>query len=201
MIFGSAYTALRNYTKALSVAMSYRDPLTRLHSERVLALAEAMGMRCGLSKAELELLKFGASFHDIGKIGIADNILMKTSKLDDAEWEAMKQHTTIGEHILLATGVKGAPQAARIVRHHHEHYDGRGYPDGLAGEDIPVLARIVSITDSYDAMAVTRSYHRQHSHMEVMQVLHEETGSKHDPYLMRLFSELIESSPLKAAAA
>jgi HD-GYP domain-containing protein (c-di-GMP phosphodiesterase class II) len=201
MFFGSAYTVLHNYTKALSVAMSYRDPLTRLHSDRVLALAEATGMRCGLPKAELELLKFAAAFHDIGKIGIADSILMKTSKLDDAEWEAMKQHATIGEDILLATGVNGAPQAARIVRHHHEHYDGQGYPDGLAGEDIPVLARIISIADSYDAVAVTRSYHRRHGHAEVMQVLHEETGSKHDPYLMRIFSELIESSPLKAASA
>lgn len=201
MLIDSAYTVLHKYTKALSAALRYRDQMTRLHSDRVLALAEALGMHCGLSASELELLKFAASFHDVGKIGIADSILLKASKLDDAEWEVMKQHTTIGEDILLATGVEGARQAAHIVRHHHEHYDGRGYPDSLAGEDIPILARIIAITDSYDAMAVARAYHKQRNHSEVMETLHAETGSKHDPYLMRIFSGLIESSPLKAAPA
>jgi response regulator RpfG family c-di-GMP phosphodiesterase len=197
----SVFFTLYKYTKALSVALGYRDLLTRLHSERVLALSEALGTRCGLSSSELEILKLGASFHDIGKIGIEDRILMKTSALDKDEWEKMREHTKIGESILLATGLEGSQQAAQIVRHHHEHYDGKGYPDSLAGEDIPIYSRIISIADSYDAMAVTRSYHHPRKHSEIMETLHRETGVKHDPHLMSLFVELIEHSELKAAEA
>jgi HD-GYP domain-containing protein (c-di-GMP phosphodiesterase class II) len=194
------YTALYRYTKALSVALGFRDQMTQLHSERVLALSEALGASCGLSNKDLGLLKLGASFHDIGKIGIEDRILMKSAPLDTDEWIKMRQHAVIGEDILLATGLEGSQQAAKIIRHHHEHYDGQGYPDGLAGEDIPVYSRIISIADSYDAMAVTRSYHRQRGHVEIMEILHRETGTKHDPHLMQIFSELIESSPLQATA-
>lgn len=200
MIIDSAYTALYKYTKALSVALGYRDPMTRLHSNRVLSLAEALGRSCGLSTTELELLKLGASFHDIGKIGIADSILMKETSLNNDEWQQMMQHSEIGENILLATELEGSQPAAKIIRHHHEHYDGSGYPDKLSGEDIPVLARILSITDSYDAIAMKRAYHQSHDHAEIMKMMHEETGSKHDPYLMRIFSGLIETSPLKAIA-
>lgn len=195
------FASLYKYTKALAVALGYRDLLTRLHSERVLALSEALGICCGLSSTELEILKLSASFHDIGKIGVEDRILMKSSSLDDEEWDKMRQHAEIGEKILLATELEGSQQAAGIVRHHHEHYDGSGYPDKLAGEDIPVYSRIISIADSYDAMAVTRSYHRQRGHSSIMEILRQETGVKHDPQLMRLFSELIQDSELKAAEA
>ena len=199
MISDPADDALYKYTRALSVALGYRDLMTRLHSDRVLALAEAMGQRCRLSREELSLLKFAAAFHDIGKIGIADHILMKPAKLDADEWVRMRQHAVIGENILLATELEGSRDIAWIIRHHHEHYDGQGYPDGLSGEDIPILARIISIVDCYDAMAVTRSYHRKRTHGEVMEVLRDETGSKHDPGLMHIFTELIENSELRAA--
>ncbi|MGO8755795.1 MAG: HD-GYP domain-containing protein [Gallionellaceae bacterium] len=199
MAADSAFAALYKYTKALSVALGYRDQLTRLHSERVVALSEALGTRFGLSDSEMEILKIGASFHDIGKIGIEDRILMKTSELGPDEWIKMREHAVIGESILLATGLEGSQQAAQIIRHHHEHYDGLGYPDRLAGEDIPIYSRIISITDSYDAMAVTRSYHRPRKHSEIMETLHRETGVKHDPQLMHLFGELIEDSKLRAA--
>lgn len=199
MDIDSAYSTLQKYTKALAVALDYRDPMTRLHSERVVALAEALGKRCDLSSIELKILKCAASFHDIGKIGVPDNILMKTSKLDEAEWQQMKQHSEIGERILLATEIEGVDQVAKIIRHHHEHYDGSGYPDGLAGEDIPILSRILSITDNYDAIAMKRSYHQQHDHAQVMQTMHAEVGSKHDSYLMKKFSELIAISSLKAS--
>ncbi|MGA8147754.1 MAG: HD domain-containing phosphohydrolase [Gallionellaceae bacterium] len=199
MVADSAFAALYKYTKALSVALGYRDQLTRLHSERVVALSEALGTRFGLSGSEMEILKIGASFHDIGKIGIEDRILMKTSELGPDEWIKMREHAVIGESILLATGLEGSQQAAQIIRHHHEHYDGLGYPDRLAGEDIPIYSRIISITDSYDAMAVTRSYHRPRKHSEIMEALHRETGVKHDPQLMHLFVELIEDSELRAA--
>jgi HD-GYP domain-containing protein (c-di-GMP phosphodiesterase class II) len=192
------HVALYTYTKALSVALGYRDSLTRSHSERVLGLSEAIGMGCGMSREEIGILRIAASFHDIGKIGIPDRILLKTTQLDGAEREEMKQHPEMGERILAATELEGSQQAALAIRHHHECYNGRGYPDGLAGNAISICARIISIADSYDAMAVTRSYQRAKTHAEIMAILHEETGEKHDPGLMRIFCETIESSDFKA---
>lgn len=193
------YNILWKYTKALSVALGYRDALTRFHSERVLGLCEEIGVRGGLSAKQLGILKISAAFHDIGKIGIPDPILRKTAQLDDAEWKIMKQHAEMGEHIMAATELEGSQQASRIIRHHHEHYDGRGYPDGLSGDEIPICSRIVAIADSYDAMAVTRSYHRARTHKEIMAILDQETGEKHDPELMRVFCDVIEESKLRAS--
>lgn len=193
------FNALYMYTKALSVALGYRDLLTRLHSERVQGLSREIGVHCGLSRNELNALHIAASFHDIGKIGIPDHILLKPAQFDEAEWETMKQHSEIGEKIMAATELEGSHQAALLIRHHHEHYNGQGYPDKLSGANIPICARIISIADSYDAMAVTRSYHNARTHPEIMAILHEETGAKHDPELMSYFSEIIESSNYKAA--
>lgn len=192
------FRALFAYTKALSVALGYRDLLTRLHSERVQGISEVIGAALGLDQNKLNALRIAASFHDIGKIGIPDRILLKPAQFDDAEWKIMKSHSEIGEKIMIATEIEGAQQAARVIRHHHEHFNGSGYPDGLAGEDIPVCARIISIADSYDAMAVTRTYHRARTHGEIMDILNEENGIKHDPELMRLFCKIIETSEFKA---
>lgn len=195
------YKVLYAYTKALSVALGYRDQLTRLHSERVRDLCEAIGMRLGLDNEELDALKIAASFHDIGKIGVPDHILLKPSPFTAAEWEEMKKHAEIGAEIIAATDIEGAQQASVVIRHHHEHYDGSGYPAGLKGDRIPVCARIISIADSYDAMAVTRTYHHAKTHPEVMTILQQETGKKHDPELMRIFCDLIESSEFRADRA
>lgn len=192
------FHALITYTKALALALGYRDPSTRLHSERVQGLSEEIGMRCGLSKNELNTLNVAASFHDIGKIGIPDRILLKPSRFDESEWEIIKQHAEIGEKIIAAMELEGAQLAARVIRHHHEHYDGSGYPDRLSGDDIPICSRIIAIADSYDAMAVSRTYHLARTHTEIMEILDEETGIKHDPKLMRVFVELIETSRFKA---
>lgn len=194
----AVYLALFKYTKSLSVALGYRDSLTRIHSERVRGLSETLGIRCGLSAMELGILKISASFHDIGKIGIPDQILLNPAPLGQAELAQMRRHPEIGEKILISTDLEGAQQAALVIRHHHEFFNGLGYPDGLSGEGIPIAARIVSIADSYDAMAMTRSYHRAKKHGEIMEILREETGQKHDPDLMRLFCALIESSHFKA---
>ncbi|GAB4063280.1 HD-GYP domain-containing protein [Uliginosibacterium sediminicola] len=195
-----AYAALHSYTQALAVALAYRDLLTRLHSERVLGLAQELGEGLGLSAEQMGLLRIAASFHDIGKIGTPDRILFKTSELNAEEWRQMQAHSAIGEEIIAATLIDGAQEAARIIRHHHEHYDGQGYPDRLAGEDIPLLARIISIADSYDAMAESRSYQNAKPHGEIMRILQAESGSKHDPELMRAFAERIEHSSYKAAS-
>ena len=193
------FVFLHRYTKALSVALGYRDLLTQHHSERVRGLSEAIGVQCGLTEQELDFLRLSASFHDIGQIGIPDRILLKPASLNADEWEVMKQHSGIGERIMLSTALDGAPQVALNIRHHHERYGGFGYPDGLSGEEIPICSRIISIADSYDSMAVTRSYHRVRKHPEIMGILHDETGLKHDPELMRFFCEIIEDSEFKAA--
>jgi len=188
---------LFKYTKALSVALGYRDHLTQLHSERVLGLSAEIGGRCELSEIEFDCLKIAASFHDIGKIGIPDHILLKPDSFEDSEWEVMKQHPIIGEKIIASTELEGSRQSAMIIRHHHEKYDGSGYPDELAKEDISICSRIISIADAYDAMAVTRTYHHARKHREIMEILQAETGKNFDPDLMHLFTEVIESSKYK----
>ena len=190
---------LYKYTRALSVALDHRDRPTRLHSDRVCSLAAELGTQCGLAPREAGTLAIAAAFHDIGKIGIPDRILMKSSSLDADEWTAIRRHSEIGEEILLATELEGVASAARLIRHHHEHFDGSGYPDGLTGESIPFGARIIAIVDSYDAMAVTRSYHRARTHAEIMAILHDESGGKHDPTLLGVFERMIESSRFRIA--
>jgi len=190
---------LYGYTKALSVALGYRDQLTRLHSERVRDLSAAIGICRGLSESQLDALKIAASFHDIGKIGIPDHILLKPSAFTAEEWEQMKKHAEIGAEIIAATEIEGAHQASVVIRHHHEHFDGSGYPDGLERENIPICARIISIADNYDAMAVTRTYHSARPHPEVIAIMRKETGSKHDPELMEVFYEVVESNQFRPA--
>ena len=191
--------ALNSYTKALSAALGYRDVSTRLHSDRVTGLSHAIGVGMGLSGSELGMLNVAASFHDVGKIGIPDAILLKPSAHSEAERIEMRRHTEIGEKIIAAMEIEGAQQAASSIRAHHENFDGSGYPDQLAGEEIPLFARIISIADSYDAMAETRVHHRARSHGEIMAILDQETGHKHDPVIMRHFSMLIAASELKAS--
>lgn len=193
------YRALHRYTKALSVALGYRDLYTRVHSDRVVSLSEEIGVRMGMSEQELGILKISATFHDIGKIGIPDHILLKPGRLNDGETEEMQKHAEVGANIVIATELEGAELAARIIRHHHERWDGAGYPDGLAGDAIPLCSRIIGIADSYDAMSTTRAYHPAKAHSEIMRVFGEETGAKHDPAVMAVFCEVIEKSPFRIA--
>jgi response regulator RpfG family c-di-GMP phosphodiesterase len=192
---------LCGYKKALLVTLGFRDMMTRTHSERVHQLSIMLGDRCGIRGRKLTVLNLASSFHDVGKIGIPDEILLKPSRLDEEEWAVIKRHPEIGAQIMLSSGFRGHPIAgvARAIRHHHEHYDGSGYPDGLAGEDIPLFSRIIAIADSYDAMAVTRAYHAARMHDEIMAIMHEETGIKFDPKLMQMFDESIVLSPMRVA--
>lgn len=134
----------------------------------MVALSEAIGVRLGMSEPQLAILRISATFHDIGKIGVPDQILRKPGRLDETETAVMQRHSVIGEDIVISTEIEGAAEAAIIIRHHHERYDGAGYPDGLAGKDIPLCSRIIGIADSYDAMSTTRAYHPTKSHSEIM---------------------------------
>ena len=183
--------------QGLSVALDERDPITHEHCDRVSGLSLAVGRLCGLSERELQILRLVARLHDIGKIGIPDTILKKPTKLDDQDWLVMKTHSARSERIVLASALDNGAEIARGVRHHHERYDGQGYPDGLAGESIPILARIVAIADTYDAMARLRTYGDPVTHVRIMQELQRVAGGQHDAYLSAKFTVVIESSPFK----
>jgi HD-GYP domain-containing protein (c-di-GMP phosphodiesterase class II) len=186
--------------KGLSVALDERDRKTQEHCDRVSGLSLELGRQCGLSERELHLLHAASVLHDIGKIGIPDEVLKKPEKLDEAELEIMKTHAVRSERIVLAAGLEDGAAVALAVRHHHERFDGRGYPDGLAGEAIPILARIVAIADAYDAMARGRSYSSPKNHAQIIDELRGLEGRQHDAYLLSKFYGLIERSRFRAGS-
>lgn len=188
------FSATRRYTEALSVALHERDPSTRFHCDRVVTLAMELGAACGLLEQELSMLEVGAAFHDIGKIGIPDSVLHKPGSFTPDEWEIMKTHSARGERILRATMLPDAGDIGVLIRHHHEHFDGSGYPDGLGGKDIPLLSRILSVADSYDAIATARVYHPKKTHEEIIATMYSEVNSKFDPSVFDQFTQVIECS-------
>jgi putative nucleotidyltransferase with HDIG domain len=149
----AAYTGA---IRALAAALDARDPYTAGHSERVSVVSIAIGRELGLSQPALEVLRLGALLHDIGKIGVSDEVLRKPTVLTASEYDAIKQHPVLGARILRQVPFL-APHLA-IVELHHERPDGRGYPYGLRGDDIPLAARIVHVADAYDAMTSARAY-------------------------------------------
>jgi len=189
---------MENIVRTLTVALGERDPHTRQHSERVVQLADALGTHIDLTEHELEILALGARFHDIGKIGIPDRVLGKPAPFEEDDWACMKQHPLIGERIVLAIGASRSPDVALSVRHHHENFDGSGYPDGLKGTEIPLFSRIISLVDNYDAMAEQRPYHKARGHQAVMDIMTREAGVKHDPDLLHAFYTVIEKSDMRA---
>lgn len=183
---------------SLDAALLQRDQYTGLHCDRVVLIALELGGACGLAAGELAPLSMAARFHDIGKIGIPDEVLLKPGSLDKQEWALMTEHAAKGERIYRATLRADAPEVAQIIRHHHEAFDGSGYPDGLQGEQIPLLARILTLADCYDAMASSRVYHAGKAHREIMRILHSEKGRKSDPRLFQAFATMIEHSANRA---
>jgi putative nucleotidyltransferase with HDIG domain len=144
--------------ESLNATVEAKDPDTAGHSLRVQRVALALGDELGLQPARLDALRFGALFHDIGKIAVPDGILVKPSRLDHAEYAKMKTHSVEGARIVAKFG--RLREAVPIIRHHHERWDGGGYPDGLSAADIPLEAAIVGLADSWDAMTTDRPYHR-----------------------------------------
>jgi HD-GYP domain-containing protein (c-di-GMP phosphodiesterase class II) len=142
----------------------------------------------GCSKEEIEVLDFAARLHDIGKIGIRDDILLKPGRLTDKEYETIKTHPLIGESIIGQLGLWDREK--QIVRHHHEWYNGDGYPDGLKGEEIPLLARILSVADAYDAMMSNRAYRKEIPEKEVLRRISAGRGGQFDPHIVDLFLSL-----------
>ncbi len=189
----------RETVLALMNALRSRDCKTEEHGDRVASRVTAVGRRLGLNAAQLEDLEYGAIFHDIGKIGVPDSILHNTDELTDTEWAVIKQHTVVGERIIEPIGF--LKNVARIVRHSHERWDGSGYPDGLAGEDIPIESRVIFACDAFDAMTTQRSYQNAMPYDEATARMRELAGVHFDP---RVVDELLkqltsERTPVAAA--
>ena len=168
-----------------------KDPYTRGHSDRVSEYSVLIGEKMNLDKNTLHILKVGGLFHDIGKIGIPDSILLKDSKLDDDEYSQIKQHPNIGVHIL--SHAKIFQNILPIVEHHHEKYDGTGYPSRLAGEDIPYLARIAAVADSFDAMTSKRAYRDSLPIDVVIAEFEKFRGTQFDPNIDDVFLDILRN--------
>jgi len=167
-----------------------RDLYTKGHSENVSKIAAGMAEIEGSSEEEVEQVKRGALLHDIGKIGIADSILNKPGRLNDDEYAEIKRHPEIGYRILMP--ISRLEDAHSIVHYHHERFDGKGYPSGIAGKDIPKWARIVAVADTYDALSNERSYKSALSPHEAFEIINEVKGSQLCPESVELFFEYMQ---------
>jgi response regulator RpfG family c-di-GMP phosphodiesterase len=176
--------------KALVSIIEAKDPYTKGHTERVADYTIALGRKMGLPKDAIRDLAFGAVLHDIGKLVVYERVLNKPGRLSEDEWASLKEHPSIGASII--ENMDFLMGTVDLVRHHHEAYDGTGYPDGLAGEQIPLGARIISVADSYDAMTTDRSYRKALSSTVALDSLKAKAGSQYDSEVVKYFVELIE---------
>ena len=168
-----------------------KDPYTRGHSDRVSEYSVLIGKKLGLDEKTLHILKIGGLFHDIGRIGIPDSILLKESKLSDEEYSQIKNHPMIGVHMLGDAAI--FTDILPIVKHHHERYDGRGYPSQLVGDDIPYVARIAAVADTFDAMTSKRSY-RDSLPIDVVRAEIERcSGTQFDPNIAKVFLDIMNN--------
>jgi putative nucleotidyltransferase with HDIG domain len=178
--------ATRRTIAALSRALTARDVETQEHSQRVQHYAGALaGEACVGDRRMLEAIDAAALLHDIGKIGIPDRLLTKPGPLTPAEYDEVKQHVIIGADILSTVLFPGP--LALIVRHHHENWDGSGYPDRLRGEEIPIGARVLAIADGYDALTSDRPYRRELSHECALGMIEQGRGTMYDPRIADVF--------------
>jgi diguanylate cyclase (GGDEF)-like protein/putative nucleotidyltransferase with HDIG domain len=173
--------------EALAIAIDAKDEVTHDHVHRVQIYATGLARLVGLSEAEIEALKAGALLHDIGKLAVPDYILNKPDKLTTAEFDRMKVHTIVGAEIL--TRVEFPYPVVPVVRHHHERWDGRGYPDGLRGEQIPMTARILSVVDCFDAVREDRQYRKAMTRGQAIDLIKGASGTMYDPDIVHLFLE------------
>ena len=177
--------------ETLRYTVEAKDIYTRGHSDRVAEYSVLIGKKLGLSEEDLKTLHLGGLFHDIGKIGVPDSILQKGSTLTDDEYSQIKQHPNIGVHILSNASI--FQDILPIVEHHHEKFDGSGYPSRLKGNDIPYLARITSVADSFDAMTSRRSYRDSLPMETVISELKRCSGTQFDPDIVNLFLDILEN--------
>lgn len=186
---------VENAIIALATAIEAKDPYTEGHVDRVANYALILGKEAGLAPWELQALRKAAILHDVGKIGIDESILLKPGSLTEEEFNQLKTHSVIGERICRPLGQNRL--ILEVILHHHERYDGKGYPDGLAGEDIPIAARIMAVVDAYDALTSDRPYRARRSQEQAVEILKQEAGKQFDPKLATAFISLLETGRLR----
>jgi putative nucleotidyltransferase with HDIG domain len=194
---GDTRSAYVGTIRALAMTLDARDPYTAGHSERVSALSVAVGRHLGLSEDDVEVLRLGALLHDIGKVGVPDEVLRKPGGLTAEEFEAIKLHPTLGARILRSVPFL-APHIP-IVELHHERPDGSGYPHQFRGEEIPLLARIVHVTDAFDAMTSARAYRGARSTAEALRELWRCAGAEFDAEVVQALAGALPSIELSSA--
>jgi len=177
-----------------------RDPDTSDHCERLAQVSVRLGRCMGLDEDDLTALRRGGYLHDLGKVGIPDSVLLKPGPLTEDEWIIMKRHVEIG--VQICAPLRSLRPVLPLIRHHHERFDGSGYPDGLAGEEVPLLARIFQVVDVYDALTNDRCYRKALSRDKALEIMADETGRGYwDSEIFQRFVELIESEDEQARAA
>lgn len=182
---------------SLGLSVESRDPYTEGHCERLSHYASDLGRYLGLDEESIVALKRGGFLHDLGKVAIPDEVLKKGSNLTAAERKIMQRHPVIGERI--CKPLKSLRKILPIIRHHHEHWDGSGYPDGLAGKDIPLLARVLQVVDVYDALRTARPYKKALSHDAAIEVMQEEADrGLWDPKIVRAFVSMVDDKKVAA---
>jgi len=171
--------------KVLAEAIDAKDPYTRGHSDRVKRMSLKIATSLGFTEERMEILEYGALLHDIGKIGIKDEILQKPGALSSEEYQTIQEHPLIG--VKIVEGVEFFKDKIPMIRNHHEHYDGRGYPDGLVGEAIPLEARIIAVPDAFDAMASLRPHRNAMPLKDILLEMEEYKGKQFDPKMLGIF--------------
>jgi putative nucleotidyltransferase with HDIG domain len=171
--------------KVLVEAIDAKDPYTRGHSDRVTRMSLKIAAQLGFNDDRLESLEYGALLHDIGKIGIKDEVLQRAGSLSPHEYEYIQEHPLIG--VKIVEGIDFFKDKVPMIRHHHEHYNGNGYPDGLTGEAIPLEARIIAVPDAFDAMTSSRLHREEMSLQEVLGELEQCRGEQFDPHILDIF--------------
>ena len=177
--------------ETLRYTVEAKDPYTKGHSDRVAEFSVLIGKKLGLSEEDLKTLRIGGLFHDIGKIGIPDSILLKDERLTPEEYSEIKHHPSIGTHILSNATIFS--NIIPIVKHHHERYDGRGYPENLKGEDIPFLARIATVADAFDAMSSKRTYRNSLDIDTIIDEIQKNSGTQFDPKIAEVFLDILKN--------
>lgn len=188
------YTKMRKVyldtIRALAAAIDAKDPYTKGHSERVAETSVVLAQELNLPDRDIENIEYTALLHDIGKIGIADNILGKNSSLTDKEFDKIKEHSVMGAKII--EPVDFLKNSYEAIYHHHERYNGKGYPDGLKEKDIPLSARIIAVADAYDAMGSDRPYRKKLSKDKILNELKDQSGKQFDPEIVKVLISILD---------
>jgi putative nucleotidyltransferase with HDIG domain len=189
----NAEVAREGAIRALGLALEARDRETKGHTDRVSDLSVRIAQLLGIDGEQIRCVRWGAYLHDIGKISIPDSVLLKPGALDESEWELMRNHTIAGYEFAQQLGFLPDPTLG-LVRHHHERWDGRGYPDRLSSEEIPLAARLFAACDVYDALTSERPYKRAWSASEALEEVQAQREKQFDPDVVDVFERALEQS-------